>query len=106
MIFKDINCGFYVQRRPLQYACLHDEVAALAERNQIVARAIYNYDKGADANERTRRYAAQSGAGGNDGMRLRIHAADNIEFFRPDGVAVRCASFAEWIELLNETDCG
>ena len=39
MIFKDINCGFYVQRRPLQYACLHDEVAALAERNQIVARA-------------------------------------------------------------------
>lgn len=61
MIFKDINCGFYMQRRPLQYACLHDEVAALAERNQIVARAIYNYDKGADANERTRRYAAQSG---------------------------------------------
>ena len=61
MIFKDINCGFYVQRRSLQYACLHDEVAALAERNQIVARAIYNYDKGADANERTRRYAAQSG---------------------------------------------
>lgn len=51
-------------------------------------------------------YAAQSGADGNDGMRLRIHAADNIEFFRPDGVAVRCASFAEWIELLNETDCG
>lgn len=38
--------------------------------------------------------------------RLRVHAADNIEFFRPDGVAVRCASFAEWIELLNETDCG
>ena len=60
MIFKDINFGFYVQRRPLQYACLHDEVAALAERNRIVARAIYNYDKGADANERTRRYAAQS----------------------------------------------
>ena len=51
-------------------------------------------------------YAAQSGADGNDGMRLRVHAADNIEFFRPDGVAVRCASFAEWIELLNETDCG
>ena len=50
--------------------------------------------------------AAQSGADGNDGMRLRVHAADNIEFFRPDGVAVRCASFAEWIELLNETDCG
>ena len=61
MIFKDINCGYYVQRHPLQYACLHDEVAALADRNQIVARAIYNYDKASDANERTRRYAAQSG---------------------------------------------
>ena len=46
MIFKDINCGFYVHRRPLQYACTHDEVAALAERSGIAARAIYNYDKG------------------------------------------------------------
>lgn len=62
MIFKDINCGFYVQKRPMQYACTHDEVAALAERNQIVSRAIYNYDKGPDANAVTRAYAAASGA--------------------------------------------
>ena len=61
MIFKDINCGYYVQKRPLQYACSHDEVAALAERNGIVRRAIYNYDKGADANQVTRRYARASG---------------------------------------------
>ena len=61
MIFKDINCGFYVHRRPLQYACTHDEVAALAERSGIAARAIYNYDKGADANRVTGAYAAASG---------------------------------------------
>lgn len=51
-------------------------------------------------------YAAQIGAGGNDGLRLRVHAPDDIEFCRPDGSVVRCASFAEWIRLLNETDCG
>lgn len=61
MIFKDINSGFFVQPHPMQYACTHDEVAALAEKNQIVARAIYNYDKAADANALTRKYAAASG---------------------------------------------
>ena len=58
MIFKDINCNYFVQRRPLQYACLHDEVIELSRKNGIVASAIYNLDKGADANAKTRSYAA------------------------------------------------
>ena len=61
MIFKDINCGFYMQKHALQYACTHDEVAALAEKNSIVTRAIYNYDRAADANQKTHDYAAASG---------------------------------------------
>lgn len=61
MFFKDINCGFYMQKQPMQYACTHDEVRNLAEKNGIVSRAIYNFDKGADANDVTRRYAAESG---------------------------------------------
>lgn len=61
MVFKDINCGFYASRRPLQYACTHDEVARAAEANGITVRAVYNLDKAADANEVTRRYAAASG---------------------------------------------
>ncbi len=60
MIFKDINCGYFVQPHPMQYACTHDEVAALAEGNGIVSRAIYNYDKGAGANAQTLRYAGAS----------------------------------------------
>ena len=61
MIFKDINCGFYVLKHPMQYACTHDEVAAMCERNGIVKRAIYNYDQSADANDVTRAFAAASG---------------------------------------------
>ena len=61
MIFKDINCGFHLQPHAMQYAWSHDEVAALAQRNSIITRAIYNYDKAADANDVTRRYAAASG---------------------------------------------
>ena len=38
MIFKDINSGFYVLKRPMQYACTHDEVAQMAQRNGIVKR--------------------------------------------------------------------
>ena len=60
MIFKDINSGFYVLRRPYQYACTHDEVARMSEENGTVKRAIYNYDKSADANAVTRAYAAAS----------------------------------------------
>lgn len=61
MIFKDINCNFYVQGQPLQYASTHDEVAKACEDNNIVSRAIYNLDKAADANAVTLKYAAQSG---------------------------------------------
>lgn len=61
MIFKDINCNFYVQGQPLQYASTHDEVARVCEDNNIVSRAIYNLDKAADANAVTLKYAAQSG---------------------------------------------
>ena len=60
MIFKDINCNFYVQGQPLQYASTHDEVAKICEDNNIVSRAIYNLDKAADANAVTLKYAAQS----------------------------------------------
>lgn len=60
MIFKDINSGYYVLKRPMQYACTHDEVAALAARNGIVTRAIYNFDQSADANARTLAYARAS----------------------------------------------
>lgn len=60
MIFKDINCGYYEQKQPLQYACTHDEVAALARKNSIVTRAIYNFDKGAEANAHTLAYASAS----------------------------------------------
>ena len=59
MIFKDINCNYYVQKRPLQYACLHDEVIELSRRCHIMAGAVYNLDKGADANARTRAFAAE-----------------------------------------------
>ena len=61
MIFKDINCNFYVQGQPLQYASTHDEVAKVCEDNNIVTRAIYNLDKAADANDVTLRYAEESG---------------------------------------------
>ena len=61
MIFKDINSGFYVLKRPMQYACTHDEVAELSNRNGIIKRAIYNYDQSADANARTLTYARASG---------------------------------------------
>lgn len=60
MIFKDINCNFYVQPRPLQYASTHDQVAQICERNEIVTRAIYNLDKAADANDVTLKYARES----------------------------------------------
>jgi predicted TIM-barrel fold metal-dependent hydrolase len=60
MVFKDINSGFYVLKRPMQYACTHDEVAELANRNGIVSRAIYNYDQSAEANDRTLAYAKAS----------------------------------------------
>ena len=58
MIFKDINCNYYMQRRPLQYACLHDEVMEVSRSCGITASAIYNLDKGADANAQTGKYAA------------------------------------------------
>lgn len=58
MIFKDINCNYFVQRRPLQYASTYDEVIEISKRNNIVASAVYNLDKGADANERTRQYTS------------------------------------------------
>lgn len=61
MVFKDINSGFYVLKRPYQYACTHDEVAQMSEKNGIITRAIYNYDQGADANAVTRAYAKASG---------------------------------------------
>ena len=61
MIFKDINCGFYMLKHPMQYACTHDEVAAMSEKNGIVKRAIYNLDQAADANDVTRSFAAASG---------------------------------------------
>ena len=61
MIFKDINSGFYVLKRPMQYACTHDEVAQMAQRNGIVKRAIYNFDQSADANQLTLDYARASG---------------------------------------------
>lgn len=51
-------------------------------------------------------YAARSGTDGSTELQLRVHAPDDAEFCRPDGSVVRCASFAEWIELLNETDHG
>ena len=60
MIFKDINSNFYIQSRPLQYACTHDEVAQLSRENGIVKRAIYNLDPEADANAVTGAYAAAS----------------------------------------------
>ena len=60
MIFKDINCNFYEQPRPMQYACTHDEVIAASRRNGIVSSAIYDLDKGAEANAHTGRYAAAS----------------------------------------------
>lgn len=61
MIFKDINSNFYMLKKPMQYACLHDEVAEMSRRNNIVTRAIYNLDQAADANDVTRAYAAASG---------------------------------------------
>ncbi|MDO4938456.1 MAG: hypothetical protein Q4E54_00640 [Lachnospiraceae bacterium] len=61
MIFKDINCNFFVQPQPLQYASTHDEVAGICEDNNIVTRAIYNMDKAADANAVTLKYAKESG---------------------------------------------
>ena len=70
MIFKDINCGFTAQRRPMQLACTHDEVAAAAERNGILARAIYNLDCTADANAQTLQYAARSGGAEYPVLRL------------------------------------
>ena len=60
MIFKDINCNYFIQKRPLQYACLHDEVIDAARRNRITACAIYNLDSAADANALTRSFAAKS----------------------------------------------
>ena len=56
MIFKDINCNFFVQERPLQYASRHDEVISLSRKNDITASAVYNLDKAADANEVTRHF--------------------------------------------------
>ena len=61
MIFKDINCCYHVQKQPMQYVWSHDDVAALAERHGIVSRAIYNFDKGTDANALSCSYAAASG---------------------------------------------
>ena len=61
MIFKDINCNFFVQPQPLQYACTHDEIAKVCEDNSIVSRAIYNLDKSADANAVTLKYAGELG---------------------------------------------
>ncbi len=86
MIFKDINAGFYVQKRPLQYACSHDEVAALAERNGIVTRAIYNYDKGADANDLTRKYARESAGKEYPVLRLMPPAYAEESFTRDEMV--------------------
>ena len=60
MIFKDINCNFFVQPHALQYASTHDEVASVCEKNNIFSRAIYNLDKSADANDVTLNYAKQS----------------------------------------------
>ena len=60
MIFKDINCNFFVQPHALQYASTHDEVASVCEKNNILSRAIYNLDKSADANDVTLNYAKQS----------------------------------------------
>ncbi len=60
MIFKDINCNFFVQPHALQYASTHDEVASVCEKNNIFSRAIYNLDKSADANDITLNYARQS----------------------------------------------
>ena len=60
MIFKDINCNYFIQKRPLQYASLHDEVIRVSRRNNIVASAVYNLDKGAEANEQTRAFTAGS----------------------------------------------
>lgn len=61
MIFKDINCGFYVQPHTMLYASTHDEIADICEKNQIVKRAIYNYDRAADANDVTLGHCRASG---------------------------------------------
>jgi len=61
MIFKDICCGFYMTKQPLQYACTHDEVARISEACGIVKRAIFNRETDFDANDATRAYAAASG---------------------------------------------
>ena len=61
MIFKDIYCGFYTDKQPLQYACTHDEVAAVAEACGIVKRAVYNLEPDYDSNDLTRSFAAASG---------------------------------------------
>jgi len=60
LVFKDINCNFYMQPQPLQYASDHDSVASVCEKNNIVTRAIYNLDKAGDANDVTLRYARES----------------------------------------------
>jgi len=60
LIFKDINCNFYMQPQPLQYASDHDSVANVCDKNNIVTRAIYNLDKAGDANDVTLNYARQS----------------------------------------------
>ena len=58
MIFKDINCNFFVQERPLQYASGHDDVISVSRRNGITVSAVYNLDKAADANELTGKLTA------------------------------------------------
>ena len=84
MHFKDINSGFYILKQPMQYACTHEEVAALARRNGIVSRAIYNYDKGADANDVTRRFAAASGGAEYPVLRLMPPAYGEETFTRTE----------------------
>lgn len=61
MIFKDIHCGFYTAKQPLQYACTHDEVARVSEACGIVKRAIFNREPDFDTNLATRAFAAASG---------------------------------------------
>ena len=67
MFFKDINCGFYLVRRPGLYACTFEEVARVSRDNNIVASAIYNCDRGSgpvrEANEIARKYCLAAGEG-------------------------------------------
>jgi predicted TIM-barrel fold metal-dependent hydrolase len=44
MKFKDVNCGYYFSRRSGQYAGTWEEVGDICRKNNIVSRAVQNFD--------------------------------------------------------------